>query len=84
VVAANPADVAEVYGLTNVLGPWSGTNALPNDRGTLRLRNAQGAIQFEMTYSDQPPYPAAPDGEGIRWCWPGQLRGTGRPRLGSE
>src|SRR3954463_1075055 len=40
VVAANPADVQSVYGLTGVVGPiGSGTNSFPNDAGTIRLRS---------------------------------------------
>lgn len=62
VVAANPADVQSVYGISGVLGPWIG--ALPNDSGTLRIRNARDAILFEMDYSGDPPFPAAADGAG--------------------
>jgi hypothetical protein len=65
VVAAQPADFSAVHpSVAGVLGPFEGTNNLPNDSGTLRLRNAQGAILFEMTYRGEPPWPAAADGAG--------------------
>ncbi|HTD66596.1 MAG TPA: lamin tail domain-containing protein, partial [Candidatus Limnocylindria bacterium] len=62
VVAAVPADVQAVYSIAGVLGPWIGS--LQNGDGTLRLRNATGAVLFEMEYTGDPPYPAAADGAG--------------------
>jgi hypothetical protein len=62
VVAAVPTDVQAVYGITGVLGPWSG--ALENSEGTLRLRNKQDAILFEMDYTGETPFPASADGAG--------------------
>src|SRR5262245_10655765 len=62
VVAASPADLQSVYGITNVVGGF--TNKLSNSSGTLRLRNRQGAILFEVNYSGDPPWPAAADGAG--------------------
>jgi len=62
VVAAAPADVQAVYGISGVLGPWTGT--LQNSDGTLRLRNKAGAVLFEMDYTGDPPFPAAADGAG--------------------
>jgi len=62
VVAASPADIQSVYGIANVTGPF--TNRLSNGSGTLRLRNRQGAILFEVEYSGDPPWPAASDGAG--------------------
>ena len=61
-IAAAPDDLKAVYGITNVLGPY--TNALPNDAGTVRLRNNTEAIRLEVDYSDNPPWPAAADGAG--------------------
>lgn len=46
------------------LGPWTRTNNLPNDAGTVRLRNRLGAVLLEVNYSDEPPWPAAADGGG--------------------
>jgi len=62
VVAAVPADVQTVYSLTNVFGPY--TNRLSNGGETVRLLNRQGAVLFEVTFSGEPPWPAAPDGSG--------------------
>jgi Lamin Tail Domain/CotH kinase protein/Carbohydrate binding domain/Immunoglobulin domain len=61
-VAPAPADLEAVYGLSGVLGGF--TNNLPNDGGTIRLRKRSGGIVLEVTYSDQPPWPAAADGAG--------------------
>ncbi len=61
-VAAVPADVQAVYGLTGVLGPWAG--ALENSEGKLRLRNKQDAVLFEMDYTGDAPFPASADGAG--------------------
>jgi hypothetical protein len=62
VIAAVPADVQAVYGISGVLGPWSG--ALQNSDGTLRIRNKADAVMFEMDYTGDPPFPASPDGAG--------------------
>ena len=65
VVAPAPADVQAVYALSEVLGPFgNGTNSLPNDAGTIRLRNKTGAVLLEIHYSDNSPWPPAADGAG--------------------
>ncbi len=65
IIAAQPTDFSAVRpGITGVLGPFEGTNNLPNDSGTLRLRNAQDAVLFEMTYRSEPPWPVSADGAG--------------------
>lgn len=70
VVAANPSDVQSVYGLTNVLGPLTNstpgntTNVFDNGGATIRLRDELNAVLLEVTYDDQPPWPAAADGAG--------------------
>ncbi len=64
VVAQSPADVQSVYGLTGVLGPFANTNSLPNDRGTIQLRQRTGAVFLEANYDTQPPWPIAADGAG--------------------
>jgi hypothetical protein len=64
VVAQNPADVQLVYGLTGVLGPFSNTNSLPNDRGTVQLRHRTGAVFLEANYDTEAPWPIAADGAG--------------------
>jgi hypothetical protein len=64
VVAQNPADVEFVYGLSGVLGPFSNTNSLPNDRGTIQLRHRTGAVFLEANYDTEAPWPIAADGAG--------------------
>jgi hypothetical protein len=62
VVAAVPADVQTIYGITGVLGPFTG--ALSNEGGTLRLRRSNDAIVLEAAWNDGPDWPAAADGTG--------------------
>lgn len=64
VVAQSPADVQSLYGITGVLGPFSSTNSLPNDRGTIQLRNRIGAVFLEANYDTDAPWPTAADGAG--------------------
>jgi len=65
VVAAAPADLQSVAGISGALGPFgNGTNSLPNGSGTIRLRNPSGAVLLEVTYSDESPWPVAADGAG--------------------
>jgi len=62
VVAAAPADVQAVYGISGVLGGWSGE--LPRGTGTVRLRNQAGGVLLEVNYANHPPWAAAADGAG--------------------
>lgn len=62
VVARNPGDVRSVYGLANVLGPFTG--ALSKSGGTLRLRHRTGAVFLEMNYGGGAPWPVAANGFG--------------------
>ena len=62
VIAAAPDDLKAVYGIANVLGPY--TNSLPNDTGTIRLRNNADAVRLEVNYASDPPWPVAADGAG--------------------
>lgn len=62
VIAAVPSDVQAVYGISGVLGPWTGS--LSNQGGTLRLRRANDAIVLEANWNDGPEWPAAADGAG--------------------
>lgn len=77
VVARNPADLAAVSGLSGVLGPFEGSANLPNDQGTVRLRNRAGAVFLEIEYSRRPPWPVAADGTGHSLV-------LTRPSLGEE
>src|SRR6185295_10482121 len=62
VVAREPADLQAVHGLSGALGPF--THNLPNDSGTVRLRNERDAVLLEVNYGSQAPWPRAPDGAG--------------------
>jgi hypothetical protein len=62
VVAANLADLQSVYGVGSAVGNF--TNNLPNDRGTIRLRNKSDAVLLEVNYGDSFPWPVAADGSG--------------------
>jgi hypothetical protein len=62
VVAPSPADIQAIYGITGVLGGF--TNNLPNDSGTIRLRNKADFVMLEVNYSDEYPWPVAADNTG--------------------
>ncbi|HOW64014.1 MAG TPA: lamin tail domain-containing protein, partial [Verrucomicrobiota bacterium] len=62
VVAAVPADIRTVYGINNVVGPYTGN--LANDNGSVGLRTKTGAVLLEVAYSSHPPYPMSADGAG--------------------
>ena len=61
VIAAAPADIQSVYGITNVMGPYTGS--LPKG-GTIQLFSEIGALQLDVTYSNVHPWPVATDGTG--------------------
>lgn len=74
-----------VYGLVNVLGPLTNstgntTNVLDNGGGTLRLRDELDAVLLEVTYDDEPPWPAAADGAGHSLVLARASFGEGDPR----
>ncbi|MCS1411314.1 MAG: hypothetical protein M2R45_04513 [Verrucomicrobia subdivision 3 bacterium] len=62
IIAASPEDVAQHYGVEGVLGPWTGS--LPNQGGTVRLRNRADALLLDVGYSDRGDWPVAADGFG--------------------
>jgi hypothetical protein len=80
VVARNPADVATLYGASGVLGPFAATNNLPNDSGTVRLRNPQGAVLLEVVYESGGAWPVAADGAGPSLVLARPSYGEGDPR----
>ncbi|MFO0757308.1 MAG: lamin tail domain-containing protein [Byssovorax sp.] len=61
VVAADAALFAQSTGKTAV-GSYSGL--LPNDHGTIELRNNAGRLLDAMTYDDRDPWPVIADGSG--------------------
>lgn len=62
VVAAAPADLQAATGLTNVLGPWTGS--LSNEGEAFRLENEVGGTIAEVEYNDEAPWPVAAAGLG--------------------
>ncbi len=75
VVAEDPATILSYWGKT-ALGPWLNSveflpdgaktsNGLPNDGGTLRLRNATDTIVSEVQYAPNFPWPTSPNGDGV-------------------
>jgi hypothetical protein len=77
VVAAVPADIQAIYGITNLTGPY--TNSLPKS-GVVRLRNDTGAVYLEVPYSDQSPWPVAASGTGHSLVLARPSFGEGDPR----
>ena len=78
VIAAVPADVQTAYGISGVLGPFTG--ALSNEGGSLRLRRANDAIVLEAIWNDGPDWPAAADGSGHSLILERPSYGEGDPR----
>lgn len=62
VVARAPNDMISYYGITNVLGPYTG--ALPNEGGSFRLVNQAGGVMLEVKYDTRHPWSVAADGTG--------------------
>ncbi|MDB6039503.1 MAG: Spore coat protein CotH, partial [Verrucomicrobiales bacterium] len=62
VVAADPAAVQSAYGISGVMGPFTGS--LNNAGDTLRLREVSGAVKLETTFGDTSPWPIVADGAG--------------------
>ena len=61
VVAAAPADMVAVYGITNVYGPY--TNTLKSS-GSLKLYDEQNSLVLDVNYDDVTPWPMGADGTG--------------------
>jgi len=78
VVAAKAADIKAVYGITNVVGNWSGK--LANEGGPLKLCKASGAVLLEINYQSKPPWPLAAAGAGHSLVLARASFGEGDPR----
>ncbi len=61
VIAAVPADVQAVYGVTNLFGPY--TNSLKSS-GAVKLYDEQGSLLLHINYDDAAPWPMGTDGTG--------------------
>ncbi|HYE33253.1 MAG TPA: lamin tail domain-containing protein [Methylomirabilota bacterium] len=62
VIAADPDAIKQAYGITNVLGPFTGR--LSGSGETLLLANKAGARRAELTYSTDAPWPPEAAGGG--------------------
>ncbi|HTY88179.1 MAG TPA: lamin tail domain-containing protein, partial [Candidatus Acidoferrum sp.] len=77
VVAASPGSMTRVYGITNVLGPYTGSL---KKSGTIQLLDEVGAVLLTVPYDSVSPWPMGADGTGhsIVLGWPSY--GEGDPR----
>lgn len=78
VIAAAPADILAVHGISGVLGPFTG--ALSNEGGTIRLRRGNDAIVLEADWNDGPDWHASADGSGHSLILERPSYGEGDPR----
>jgi hypothetical protein len=77
VVAASPASLQNVYGITNVMGPYAGSL---KKSGTLQLLDEQGSVLLIIPYSNANPWPVAADGTGHSLALANPTYGEGDPR----
>ena len=77
VVAAAPADVESVYGITNVMGPYQGSL---KHAETLELLDEQTNVLLTLPYTDVYPWPVAADGTGHSLVLANPTYGEGDPR----
>jgi hypothetical protein len=77
VVAAAPADITSVYGITNVMGPYTGSLKKTE---TLQLIDEHGAILLTVPYSNTAPWPIGTDGTGHSLVLSSPTYGEGDPR----
>jgi hypothetical protein len=61
VIAASPGSLRNIYGITNVLGPYSGSL---KKSGTIQLIDEVGAVVLTVPYSNTYPWPMGADGTG--------------------
>ncbi|HVU28690.1 MAG TPA: lamin tail domain-containing protein [Verrucomicrobiae bacterium] len=80
VVAPAPADIESVYGITNVMGPYSGSLKKSE---TLQLLDEQGAVLLTVPYSAASPWPVGAAGEGHSIILANPTYGEGDPRAWS-
>jgi regulation of enolase protein 1 (concanavalin A-like superfamily) len=77
VVAAAPADIQSVYGITNVMGPYTGSLKKTE---TLELLDEQTNVLLTVPYTDVYPWPVATDGTGHSLVPAYPTYGEGDPR----
>lgn len=61
-VAADPAAIQSIYGVSGALGPYSGR--LNNGGDNLQLLNRAGAVRLDVEYDSKAPWPVSADGAG--------------------
>jgi len=77
VLAAAPADVQSVYGITNIMGPYNGS--LKHSE-TLELLDEQTNVLLTVPYTDIYPWPVAASGTGHSLVLANPTYGEGDPR----
>ena len=77
VVAAAPADITSVYGITNVMGPYAGSLKKSE---TLQLLDERTNVLLTVPYSSSYPWPVAADGTGHSIVLANPTYGEGDPR----
>ncbi len=77
VLAASPPGVQNVYGITNVMGPYTGSL---KKAGTIRLLDEAGAELLIIPYSNVAPWPVATAGTGHSLVLARPTYGEGDPR----
>ena len=77
VVAAAPADVTSVYGITNIMGPYTGSL---KHAETLELLDERTNLLLALPYTDVAPWPVATGGTGHSLVLANPTYGEGDPR----
>jgi hypothetical protein len=77
VVAAAPADITAVYGITNVVGPYTGSLKRAE---TLQLLDEQNSVLLTVPYSTASPWPVATDSTGHSLVLANPTYGEADPR----
>jgi hypothetical protein len=77
VVAASPDGIRNVYGITNVVGPYNGSLKKSE---ALQLLDEQGSVLLTVPYSDTYPWPVATAGTGHSLILANPSYGEGDPR----
>ncbi len=80
VVAASPSSIQSVYGITNVIGPYTGS--LKHSE-TLQLIDEHGSILLTVPFTGAPPWPFAASGSGHSMILANPSYGEGDPRAWS-
>ena len=77
VIAAAPVDLEAVYGITNVMGPYTGSL---KHAETLQLLDEQTNVLLTLPYTDVYPWPVATGGTGHSLVLANPTYGEGDPR----